>query len=74
MRIDVKCFATLARFSPPGGALELPQGARVSDVMDMLGIAHDDVKIIFINGAHVAAEAALSEGDRLGLFPAVGGG
>lgn len=74
MHIEVQCFATLAPSTPPGGKLELPENSTVAYVLDQLGIPQEDVKIIFINGAHSSEEAALSDGDRLGLFPAVGGG
>ena len=30
MQLNVKCFATLAGKSPPGGVCELPEGADVS--------------------------------------------
>jgi sulfur carrier protein ThiS len=74
MLIHVKCFATLARKSPPDGTLDLPEGADVAEAMQRLGIAPDDVKILFVNGVHVTPQARLAEGDQLGLFPAVGGG
>lgn len=75
MELEIKCFASLAEHSPPGGILRaVPEKAAVGQVMDMLGIARDDVKIIFINGTHADAQTELKDGDRLGLFPAVGGG
>lgn len=54
--------------------MQIDDGTTVSGVMQSLGIAPDDVKIIFINGIHATPETALKSGDRLGLFPAVGGG
>ncbi|MFV0421418.1 MoaD/ThiS family protein [Oleidesulfovibrio sp.] len=74
MNIEVKCFATLSCHSPQGNTLEMPEGTTVAQVMTRLGIAEEDVKIIFINGLHVDTDALLNTGDRLGLFPAVGGG
>ena len=75
MDLEIKCFATLAEFSPPEGKLRhVPEGATVARVMEMLHVPPDDVRIIFINGVHAAPEAQLRDGDRLGLFPAVGGG
>jgi molybdopterin converting factor small subunit len=29
---------------------------------------------VFVNGAAVSLDAALSDGDRVGIFPPVGGG
>ena len=74
MRLNVKCFATLAEKSPPGGAGELPEGADVARLMDSLQLPAAEVKIIFINGVAVEPDAVLHDGDRVGLFPAVGGG
>jgi len=76
MRIDVKCFATLARFQPPNArdGLELPQGATVAQAIETIGAPPDEVAVIFVNGRGAAMDTALSQGDRLGLFPAVGGG
>ena len=75
MHITIKCFATLSRFSPPG-AEEYPvaAGETVSSVVARLGIPPDDLKLVFVNGTHAALETPLAQGDRLGLFPAVGGG
>lgn len=74
MDIEVKCFATLARRSPEGGRLSVDSGATPTSVMTRLGIDPGEVKIIFVNGVHAAADAPLKDGDRLGLFPPVGGG
>ena len=74
MQLNVKCFATLAEKSPPGGVWELPEGTDVSRLMDSLRIPAAEVKIIFINGVVMEADAVLHDGDRVGLFPAVGGG
>lgn len=74
MNIEVRCFATLGRFAPKDGRLDLPEGADVAGAMAALGVPRDEVKIIFVNGKSAPPEAVLAENDRLGLFPAVGGG
>lgn len=74
MRIEVKCFASLACHAPQGGTLELPDGGTVATVMHTLVMQPEEVKIIFINGVHAEASSPLKDGDRLGLIPAVGGG
>ena len=65
MRLNVKCFATLAEKSPPGGACELPEGADVARLMDSLQLPAAEVKIIFINGVAVEPDAVLHDGDRV---------
>lgn len=74
MHIEIKCFATLSRFTPEGGTLESPEGFTVADVIRHLAIDPEEVKIVFVNGVHANADTRLADGDRLGLFPAVGGG
>jgi len=74
MHLTVKCFATLDKFQPKDGALELTAEATPQGVIQQLGIPADEVHIIFVNNRHAPLDAPLSAGDRVGLFPAVGGG
>lgn len=74
MRIEIKCFASLACHAPQSGFLDMPDNATVAGVMHALSMAPEEVKIIFINGVHGEPESLLHDGDRLGLIPAVGGG
>ena len=74
MQIEIKCFATLSDFTPEGNILAVDDGATIQQVIEALGITVKEVKIMFINGKHESLESVLKEGDRLGLFPAVGGG
>lgn len=74
MKIEIKCFATLAQYAPREGMLDVNEGITVAGVITLLGIPEDEVRIRFINGVHVEPDALVANGDRLGLFPAVGGG
>lgn len=75
MQITVKCFATLARHQPENAdAFEVPDGLGVGGLVELLGMDPADVKIMFVNGRHAAPGTKLAPGDRVGLFPAVGGG
>ena len=79
MPILVKLSASLRRFVPgydPLQGLPLPfaPGLTVAGVLERLGIAPAEVKIIMVNGVGAEPERGLGEGDRVGLFPAVGGG
>lgn len=74
MRLEIKCFASLACHAPQSGFLDMPEASSVQNVMHTLAMQPEDVKIIFINGIHAAPESLLKDGDRLGLVPAVGGG
>lgn len=75
MNITIKCFASLSRYTPQDAeAFPLAPGERVADVVARLGIPPEELKLVFVNGSHADLTRQLAEGDRLGLFPAVGGG
>lgn len=75
MNIELKCFATLGAYLPEDAAAHpVPDNATVGDVMAALGIPAQEVKIIFVNGVKKEPDTRLKQGDRVGLFPAVGGG
>lgn len=75
MNITIKCFASLSRFTPPDAeSYALAPGDSVASVVARLGIPPEELKLVFVNGAHSALETPLADGDRVGLFPAVGGG
>lgn len=74
MTMDVKCFATLAPFTPPGGVLDHRPGETVGELLDRLGVERAQAKMIFIDGRSAALEAPVPDGSRVGIFPAVAGG
>lgn len=75
MRISIRCYASLSRFTPAEAeAYPLEPGDTPASVVARLGIAPEDLKLVFVNGVHAQLDAVLADGDRVGLFPAVGGG
>ena len=79
MNVDVALFASLASFQPDGlpgrhsRAVEFPDSTRVGQVIESLGLP-DEPRVIFVNGRHAEESDVLAEGDRLAIFPPVGGG
>jgi sulfur carrier protein ThiS len=73
-RIMLKCYATLTAYCPSEGEINLPEATTVAGLLNMLDIPPDEVKLIFVNGKRVGQDQLLHEGDRIGLFPPVGGG
>lgn len=74
-RIQLKLYATLARFAPPAAdAYSISPGTTVDELVDRLALPRKDVKIVFVNGRKAAMEKRLQDGDRVGIFPPVGGG
>lgn len=79
MRVQVKLFATLRRYvagAESGNAIEieLPEGARIRDVIVALALPSDQVKVSFVNGRARGDDWRLEPGDELGIFPPIGGG
>ncbi|HAS87967.1 MAG TPA: molybdopterin synthase sulfur carrier subunit [Desulfovibrio sp.] len=75
MKITLLCYATFAVKSPENSdAYPISEGETVTDVLERVGIPIEEVKIVFINGVSSEFDVELKDGDRVGVFPAVGGG
>ena len=79
MTVEVRLFATLAQFLPPGSKagtalVDLPDGATIADVARRLGIPPGLDRVVLLNGTDVAGDARLSDGDAIDLFPPLAGG
>lgn len=78
MKIEVRLYATLRCCAPdhPDGRqlLDLPEGTTVGEAADQLGVARSDIHLVMVNGIGADLDCRLMAGDRLGLFPPVGGG
>jgi len=77
MRVDLKCFANLVNLDAcdfkESTSYELDDGQTVEHLLHQANIKRETVKIAFVNSRIVELETVLSEGDRVGLAPAVGG-
>lgn len=77
MKVDLKCFAQLVNTETcdfkESTTYELNDGQTVEHLLQQAGIGKKDVKIAFVNSRVVKLDTVLSEGDRVGLAPAVGG-
>ena len=79
MTIEVRLFATLAEFLPPRSysgtaTLDVPEGARVSDVVAVLGIPPALPCIVLVNGQDAETDWSLVPGDVVSMFPPLAGG
>lgn len=54
--------------------MDVPKGTTVFEVLHRLGIPPSEVKVIMVNGVHSPLDRSLKGHERIGLFPAVGGG
>ena len=76
----MRLFASLERSVPGSRAgepflVELDDGASWASLFDAMGVDGDQIHLAYVNGKAVSDRSrSLSDGDRVGLFPAVGGG
>ena len=49
--------------------VELRPGSQVADLLPRLGLPVDRIKMIMVNGRGATLDTAVSEGDRVALFP-----
>ena len=75
IHITLKLFATLAPYLPENAdRFQVQAGTTVENIIHDLQLPPDAVKLIFVNGRKQEPSHVLEPGDRVGLFPPVGGG
>jgi hypothetical protein len=73
--IDLKLFASLAKFAPPcPQRFPVSPGVTVGELARDLGIPEEEIKLVFVDGVLRDTCASLRGGERVGIFPPVGGG
>jgi len=77
MNVSLKCFSKLVNPDTcdynESVTYDLDEGHTVEDLVQRAGIDSEEVRIAFVNSRIVDLDTTLSEGDRVGLAPAVGG-
>jgi molybdopterin converting factor small subunit len=75
MQIRVKLMGTLKARTPPGGALEVADGATIDDVLRALSIESPALRVFTVNGQFERdRNRVLAADDELTAVPPVGGG
>ena len=79
MRVEVRLFATLARYLPDdqdagAAVLEVAEDSTVADVARALGIPAHLSRIALVNDRDATDDRPLTEGDVVTLFPPLAGG
>lgn len=78
MHIRVKLYASLSRYGKVAAGIpleiELPESARITDLVNRLKLPKEEVKVFFVNGRARPTDWPLEHGDEVGIFPLVGGG
>jgi len=74
MEVEVRLFASLRKYTDQKKRIGLEAGARVSDLLERIGVPPSEVAIILVNGRHAREEQPLHDGATVSLFPAIAGG
>jgi molybdopterin converting factor small subunit len=73
--IELRLFAGLQHFNPPSPeAYPIGKGTTVRTVLKALGIPEEKARLLFVNGIKAGLDSVLQGGERVGIFPPVGGG
>ena len=73
--IQIKLFASLQKFMPASAEnYAIEAGITVGELLQQLDIPQDMIKLVFIDSARAELTSALKGGERVGIFPPVGGG
>lgn len=74
-QIQIKLFATLREFTPPSAdQYIIDPGMSIDELLDQIKMPRAKAKLIFINGVKAELSSILEGGERVGIFPPVGGG
>lgn len=79
MVIEIRLFAGLNRFvqgaeSGEPFSVTVPAVTTLAGLLAQLGIPEKEAYVTMVNGQASPVTVTLKEGDRVGIFPAVGGG
>jgi sulfur carrier protein ThiS len=75
VQVRLKLMGMLKARTPPGGAIEVADGATIDDVLRALDIAPQTVRVFTVNGEFERDRArVLAPNDELSAIPPVGGG
>lgn len=79
IHIDVVLYASLSRYHPEksGAApftVTLEEGSTISQLLERLGIPEKEIKQFFVKNRRQDGNYVLQNGDRVAIFPPVGGG
>ena len=73
--IQIKLFATLQQFTPDSSDnFAIEAGTTVQGLLEKLDIPTGKARLIFIDGIKADLNQTLNGGERVGIFPPVGGG
>lgn len=78
-KVEVRLFASLRKYHPSAGDsdafnLDLDAQAELGDLVTELKIPRQEIGVLMVNGKWQKENYTLKDGDRIGIFPLIGGG
>jgi len=78
-KVEVRLYASLRKYHPNRGSsealgMELDDKAKLGDLIDKLKIPREELGILIVNGKWEKESYLPKDGDRIGIFPLIGGG
>ncbi len=75
LHVHIKLFASLNKYEP-GDSDRFPVAPEttVFQLLGDIGAPREEAKLIFINNRRKDISTILKDGDRVGIFPPLGGG
>jgi len=73
--IQIKLFASLKKFMPAAAEnYAIEPGITVRTLLQQLHIPEDKIKLVVVDSVRADLASTLKGGERVGIFPPVGGG
>lgn len=73
--ITLKLFATLGKYAPENADYyPVSPGTTIGALLNELGVPLEKARLIFIDNVRKSLDSTLNGGERVGVFPPVGGG
>ncbi|WP_158212298.1 MoaD/ThiS family protein [Natranaerobius trueperi] len=77
-KVEIRCFATLRDLLPfeaKNGVYKYEtRKTTIEGIVEELSLPKDKLHLILKNGVRVELNEPIKDGDRIGLFPPIGGG
>jgi molybdopterin converting factor small subunit len=73
--IEIHLYATLKAYTPSDSEkYPIIPGTKIKVFLENMKVPIDQVKLIFVDNKKADLDDTLNGGERVGIFPAVGGG
>lgn len=73
--IQIKLFADLSAYTPPSADhFPIEAGTTVRRLLEDIRVSAEKVRLVFINNVKGDLDSTLRGGERVGIFPPIGGG